>query len=196
MLFRIPWYSFRTVLLPFVCLCAFMLSLCVSPAHGVLTLTKTVSATTAAPGSTVTYTIVCLTDSMVAGATITDILPANVTYLTGSASGNATFTQGNNTLTWTLEPMGPATSDTVTFQVAVSPTATLGSTISNTATGTAAGVPTAHSNTATFTVALATPSLTLTKTAAPTSSVPGGTVTFTLAYGNTGNGAASSTILS
>ena len=91
-----PWYSFRTALLPFVSLCAFMLSLCLSPAHGALTLTKSVSAATAAPGSTVTYTLAYGNNgsSQVGDSTISDTLPANVTYVQGSASGGATYTPG------------------------------------------------------------------------------------------------------
>ncbi len=58
--------------------------------------------TAATPGSVLTYTIaLTYTDPFpFINAVLTDVIPANTTYVAGSANAGGTF--GNNTITWTL----------------------------------------------------------------------------------------------
>jgi len=164
-----------------------------------LTLSKSASPTSASPGGTVTYTLAY--GNTGAGAAtntvITDVLPANITYVTGSASNGGSYNATSRTLTWTPGTVNPNATAQVTFQVTVDNTATVGSTINNTASIASTEVTTpVTSNTASVTVSSTPkPTLTLSKTAAPTSAAPGATVTYTLNYGNTGSAGATNTTL-
>ena len=122
-----------------------------------LTLAKSVSPATAAPGGTVTYTLACADYGCTAtNVIVTDVLPANIAYVTGSAGTNGSYNAGNNTLTWSLGPLAAGGAGQVTFQATV--TATGSCTISNAATTSCTQVTTpVSSNTAAFTV---TPPLT------------------------------------
>ena len=158
-----------------------------------LSLTKAVTPSSAPIGGTVMYTLgVASTGSAAAtNLTITDALPAHVTYVAGSATGGGVYNAATNTLTWSLGSMNAGASAQVTFQATVNADALIGSTINNAATVTCNEVPTpATSNVASFTV-IPTPALTLTKSVAPSTVARGGTVTYTLNVGNTGTGAAS-----
>jgi fimbrial isopeptide formation D2 family protein len=68
---------------------------------------STLSLPTAAEGATVKFTLsYAFTGQSVSSATITDVLPAGLTYVTGSATSNTEFTfvnytAGTRTLTWT-----------------------------------------------------------------------------------------------
>jgi uncharacterized repeat protein (TIGR01451 family) len=79
---------------------------------------------TAAEGSTVTFTLTYThTGSASTDGTITDVLPAGLTYVTGSATGSADFTfsgynAGTRTLTWTASD-GVSASGSVTYQAKV-----------------------------------------------------------------------------
>jgi len=79
---------------------------------------------TAAEGSTVTFTLTYThTGSASTDGTITDVLPAGLTYVTGSATGSADFTfsgynAGTRTLTWTASE-GVSASGSVTYQATV-----------------------------------------------------------------------------
>ena len=84
---------------------------------------STIDLPTADEGETVTYTLVYdLVDDPVTDAVITDVLPAGVTYVDGSAMGDAQFTfvsydDATRTLTWTA----PSVSDdgSVSYQAVV-----------------------------------------------------------------------------
>jgi uncharacterized repeat protein (TIGR01451 family) len=78
---------------------------------------------TADEGDTVTFTLTyALSDGPVADAIITDVIPAGLNYVSGSASSNSTFTfagynAGTRTLTWTADDVSAGGS--VTYQVVV-----------------------------------------------------------------------------
>ena len=120
-----------------------------------LTLAKTVLPTDAAPGGTVTYSITYNNYNGTVAAsnvTITDALPANVTYVPNSASGNATYDAATATLTWSLGALTIGGSGQVSFQVTVAPTAAMGDIISNTASISCTETAPVQSNDAVFTV--------------------------------------------
>jgi uncharacterized repeat protein (TIGR01451 family) len=74
-------------------------------------------------GSTVTYTLTYQVGTVaVDNGIITDVLPAGVTYVVGSASSNSQFTftsydTGSRTLTWTAE--SASTGGSLTYKVTI-----------------------------------------------------------------------------
>ena len=83
-------------------------------------------------GDTLTYTITYANNtSGVATVTVTDAIPANTTYVDGSASDGGV--EDNGTITWTIENVAAGATGTVTFQVTVDEGAN-GETIENAAT--------------------------------------------------------------
>ncbi len=78
---------------------------------------------TVAEGDTVTYTLAyTVTDGPVTNGVLTDVLPAGVTYVAGSASDSTEFEfisydSGTRTLTWTAD--SATTSGSVTYQAKV-----------------------------------------------------------------------------
>lgn len=83
-----------------------------------ITLTESVSPTTAKSGDTVTYTI---TYSNAGGdalsANLTDTLPAGVTLVAGSITGGGTAS--GSVITWALGSLAAGASASVSFQVKV-----------------------------------------------------------------------------
>jgi uncharacterized repeat protein (TIGR01451 family) len=69
-----------------------------------LIINKVVTPTEATPGSVLTYTLaLTYTDPVFfTNAVLTDIIPANTTYVAGSANAGGTFITAANTLSWTL----------------------------------------------------------------------------------------------
>ena len=128
----------------------------ISTALPVLTLTESVSPLNVAPGGIVTYTIAYTNTSGTASATnvtLTDTLPTNASYVTGSASGNGLYSAATNKLTWSLGTLSANGAGQVTFQVTVTTTAPVGSAISNNALmGCTERSSSATSNTVTSTV--------------------------------------------
>ena len=107
-------------------------SITVTPAANV-SITKTVSTT----GTTATYTLTATNNGpdSASGVTLTDNLPAGLTYVTGSATtatGTATFSAFLHRLTWNVGTLATNTTATLTFQG----TFTAGATITNTVTET------------------------------------------------------------
>lgn len=83
-------------------------------------------------GDTLTYTITYANNtSGVATVTVTDAIPANTTYVDGSASDGGV--EAGGTITWTIENVAAGATGTVTFQVTVDEGAN-GETIENAAT--------------------------------------------------------------
>ena len=81
-------------------------------------------------GDTLTYTITYANNTDgVATVTVEDIIPANTTYVEGSADPAASF--DGSRLTWTIEGVEPGATGTVTFQVTVDDAAA-GTTLENT----------------------------------------------------------------
>jgi len=83
---------------------------------------------------------------------LTDILPADLSFIVGSATGN-NVTYHNGTLTWLLGTLAPGATSTVKFQARVATGAKLYSTISNTAAISSDEISSPVSSTATVTVA-------------------------------------------
>ncbi|RVU98155.1 VWA domain-containing protein [Coriobacteriales bacterium OH1046] len=85
-----------------------------------------------AAGDTLTYTITYANNtSGAATVTVTDTIPANTTYVAGSASDGGVESGG--IITWTIPDVAAGATGTVTFQVTVNDDAN-GATIENTAT--------------------------------------------------------------
>ena len=122
-----------------------------APVSPNLTLSKSVSPASAAPGGTVTYTLAYgNTGGAATNVVLTDALPAT-RYVANSATGNPTI--NGSTLTWALGALAAGGSGQVTFQATVAANAANGSTIHNSASITCTQVTTpVTSNTATVTV--------------------------------------------
>jgi uncharacterized repeat protein (TIGR01451 family) len=158
----------------------------------ILTIDKTVNATTAQPNGQLAYTIVVKNTGTATAenVVITDTLPAGLTFadVTGS------------TRTWNLgSSLTPGQTTTLTYPVNVTGTAVAGS-YTNTALATASN----HANiqdTATVTVTIPSvlgataPKLTLTKTTATEKANHGDTVTFTIIVKNEGDADATNVVL-
>ncbi|MFH1207571.1 MAG: NEW3 domain-containing protein [Patescibacteria group bacterium] len=160
------------------------------------TLTKKVDKTITNPNDTLTYTIVVTNTGNAAATnvTLTDTLPAGLTYL--DTNGVNT---GETTKTWTWTTIAAGASETVTYKTHVDSKATAKQYV-NSATVKADGVP---GVTATATSEVRTPSvlgeetatLAITKTAKENTVNPGGTITFTVTVTNNGNTPALNTVL-
>lgn len=168
-----------------------------------LAITKDDGTAIVAPGAQTTYTIEVanvLTAETVAGAVVTDTLPANTTFVNAAPAPTST---AGGTLTWNLADLAPAgvpgpggdeatggagSTQTITVTVAVSATATgaLVNTASVTADDPAGGDDLAATDSDTDTVQSA--AITLTKTATPMGvNAVGDSVTYTFVVTNTGN---------
>jgi uncharacterized repeat protein (TIGR01451 family) len=99
-----------------------------------LAITKVDSQDPVAAGGTLTYTIVVTNNgpSTANAVTVTDVLPANLTFTSGTATGGGTVTNAAGTVTGNLGTIAPGASVTMTLVTAVSNTAT--GSLSNTAT--------------------------------------------------------------
>ena len=101
-----------------------------------LNIAKSVSRASAAVGDVVTYTL-SYQNTGPGGAsnvTITDPLPAGLSYVANSAFGAAaSYDPGTNTLTLSVGLLAPGSEDNVTFQALVGSSVTAGSTINNAA---------------------------------------------------------------
>ncbi len=89
----------------------------------------------ASPGATVTYMLTCWNSDGLAATNlrISDVLPGQLTYLTGSASANGSYTAATNTLSWLLGAMPTGQSRTVTFQATINAQTPIGTQITDTA---------------------------------------------------------------
>lgn len=100
------------------------------PISPTLTLSKTASSPTAGPGQTLTYTLSLTTTGVALPATLTDTLPAGLTYITGSVTGGATFSGGQ--ILWNgVVPSG--TPLTITYRATVNSGLAPGTILANTA---------------------------------------------------------------
>jgi large repetitive protein len=164
-----------------------------------LTLTKSDSGASVAPGATVAYTLTYSNTGTIgsAGVTLTETVPANTTFNAGASTAGWVCAPNNNAgSTCTLAIGNVAAgggSATATFAVTViNPVPAGANVISNTASiadnGANGADSTPANNTATDTTPVtAAPNLTLTKSDGGASVAPGGTVAYTLTYSNTGN---------
>ena len=137
--------------------------------------------------------------------TVTDTVPADSTYVSGSATcgatPNCTVSVAAGTVTWTVSSAAATSTNNLSFQVTVDPTAANGSTLANHATFTnintpGCGTPTCPTNTVTNPVITAA-SITVVKSASPAagSTVTAGQVapiSYQLAVTNSGGTASTS----
>ncbi|HTG32602.1 MAG TPA: carboxypeptidase regulatory-like domain-containing protein [Thermoanaerobaculia bacterium] len=156
-----------------------------------LAITKTDGVTTAAPGSSVTYTITASSSgpSNATGATVADTFPASLTCTwtcAGSGGGTCTAAGSGNLNDGVNLPSGGSVTYTASCTIAVSATGTL----SNTATVTAPGGvtdPTPGNNSATDSDTLAASAdLSITKNDSITAATPSGSTTYTIVASNAG----------
>ncbi|MEN9934912.1 MAG: hypothetical protein RLZZ387_1491 [Chloroflexota bacterium] len=142
------------------------------------------------PGDTLTYTINVSNSGAAATFRVVDPMPADTTYVVGSASGGATFEAASNSVIW-QSPLGTGQSASFTFQVKINQAPLQSATIVNQATLanlTTGGLPTILSA---QTIVDNAPDLAGSDyTAAPTNVGPGDTLTFTLNVRNDGTVAA------
>jgi len=169
------------------------------PPAPALLLNKSVSPTLAQHGDVVTYAINYrnVGTAKATSVTLTDTLPAHITYVTGSVTGGGVYDTTTNTITWSLGTLnGGATSvNQVTFQATVNADAAIGANIANTAGISCTEIPKpVASGPAVFSVP--TPNLTLSKTVSPNPVKRGDTITYTITYRNTGTLNATSVSLS
>ena len=121
----------------------------------ILTLNKSAMPTNPMLGDTVTYTLSYTNTGLPsAGITLSDTLPANLSYVQGSAGTGAVYDPTSGTLTWSPGALATYQTGQVTFQATVNPDTPLYSTISNTALITCAEAPSApvSSNAAVITI--------------------------------------------
>ena len=147
-------------------------------------ITKTDSADPILVGQSTTYTITVTNSgpAVASEVTVTDNLPAGMSY--GTPVPSQGTCSGTSPMTCSLGAVNSGASATITILA----TATAVGTVSNTATVTASqGDPNAANNTASqATTSLPSANLSLTKTASPTSIWVGDTVAFSLTVANAG----------
>jgi uncharacterized repeat protein (TIGR01451 family) len=181
--------------------------------NAVVTLTKAVSLSSGIAGTSMTYTLSYTNtgNSAATAVAITDILPAGLTYTTGSTRWSVTgatalsdsggpngtapntvtssYTSGTRTLLVTLNQVAAGQSGTITFSATVA-AGTAPGVLNNTATtsyNNGAATVTGASNTVPFTVNQ-TAAVTMTGATVAGPAAPGSTVSFTNLLTNTGNG--------
>ena len=170
---------------------------CYAISQAMLSLTKSVNAAYLPTGGTANYTISAVNSlgAPLSGITLTDPLPTQLTYVTGSATGGGAYNTGTRTLTWPLGALNTGASATVGFQATVNAGTLTGTVIANTMQGVCAQTSaTATSNTAAFTVLA--PALSLAKSVHPLAVMPGGVATYKLMAANIGNNPATNVVLS
>lgn len=151
-----------------------------------LTLQKTVSANNVLPGSDTLFTITVqnpTTNPTIPTLTITDTLPPEVA-LKGATTG---YSRTDSVVSWTLSNLAPGATGTVTIEVTVIPTVTVGATVTNTAKLEVGGLEPVFAS-ATFQVGQAPASPLKVSKIATADSVKGGEyITYIIIYANTGN---------
>jgi uncharacterized repeat protein (TIGR01451 family) len=123
------------------------------------------------------------------GATITDVLPANMTFISATGGGSNT----NGTVSWNLGSLDTGATGSVSFTVQINNTLPSGViAIANTATIATISTETTTSNnsSSTSTAVTAQPDLAITKTDGVTSVLAGDALAYTISYQNKGNQAA------
>jgi len=156
-----------------------------------LSLTKTAVPDPVISGEVLTYTLVVQNngDLTATDLMITDTVPANTTYIEGSASqeGTAVFTTPGSLITWdTGLDLSPNQALTRTFAVRVDLGLPAGTAITNTAYAAATNTTGGSSDTVATPVLAVAPNLVLTKLASTDTVLSGETLTYTLVARNLG----------
>lgn len=165
-----------------------------------LSIAKTTTATTATPGSNITYTIAMSNagPSAATNATMTDTLPAALRFQSISTPAGWSCTTpavgATGTITCTNPSFAAGTNATFTLvaQVAVGTTGT----VSNSASASSSvSDPNGSNSSSAAATPTTTADLTLTKTTAATTATPGSNLTYTLTLHNNGPDAAANAVL-
>ncbi len=150
-----------------------------------LAISKRVQPVIAAPGDLITYT---LTYSVTGnepslGTTISDVLPADVSFVSATPAPSLTV---GNTLVWSLGDQSPTKTETITITARITDTPLLtGTTLVNNA-GISDTQGISDTDQATVTIN-SVHDLQLSKRTAQTTVAPGGLITYTLIFTKTGN---------
>lgn len=150
----------------------------------VLRIAKTVDRPVARPGETLAYTVT-YRNSGTADAenvVVMDVLPAHLSYVTGSATGGAFYEPRFNAVTRTIDRLEIDRGAIFSYEVTLNAAVPLGTRIPNTATVYADGISPAESDTAW--VRVAEQAAALLKTVDRTVAIVGDVLTYTLTYQN------------
>ena len=161
-----------------------------------LSVTKAITGGTLQPGDTVTYTITVANAGPSDSQTValSDVVPANTTFVSDAQLSGPAFTLtnpavgGTGTISGTIATLASGASASFTMVVLVSPSTPDGTTITNTATVSAATAdPNLANNSSTVTsVSAAEADVSVTKTAAAGPVFAGNTVAYTITVSNAG----------
>jgi len=161
-----------------------------------LTVTKSVSASSIAPGDTLIYTIGYANTSTVdvTGVTLSDPLPDGVTY--DSNTGGGTYASGSRTVTWVIGNLAAGESGSVTVTVTVDDPfpASADIPLENTASLSSNESGPTTASTSVY-VTAPRPILAVQKSTSPSTVSENTDVTFTISYSNTGTATATSLTL-
>ncbi|MDD4051861.1 MAG: OmpA family protein [candidate division Zixibacteria bacterium] len=149
---------------------------------------KTVSADTAYPGDTLTYTVRA-TYPTAPGAWIEpvfDNIPVILDYIPGGATGNPIFDATYNRLRWSLSGSGPADTVTVTFRAVIDPNALGDSSVIANIVFVPGGAGARDTANTVIISRPVPPELTISKEVNVDSAYAGDTLTYTLAVANVG----------
>jgi len=162
-----------------------------------LVITKTVTPGTAAPGDTITYTLVFSNagSGTAAGVVITDSVPVSVTGASWSGTANVSLQGG--TYVWDVTDLGMGQGGIITITGVLSSDLPLGTVFTNTAiiTTTVADAD-ATNNTSSAALKLPYADLVITKTVSPEAAVAGMPLTYTIIITNYGPDTATGIVLS
>ncbi len=167
-----------------------------------LSITKTDNVTTVTSGQTTTYSIVVANSgpSDVAGATVADMFPAeltNVTYTSVASGGASGNTSGSNTISDTVDlPSGSSITYTATATVDPSATGSITNTATVAAPTSIAEADTTNNSATDVDTIEQTVDLSITKTDNQTSLSPGETTTYTIVVSNVGPATATGATIS
>ena len=158
-----------------------------------LAITKTATASTTTPGSTVGFTITVddTGQTPYTGITVTDPLGGvlnDAIYNNDAIASSGTVSYASPTLTWTGD-LTPGVTATITYSVTVNNPDTGDKRLINTVTTAATGSNCPDGSTdpaCTATVQVLVPALTITKTATVSTTTPGSTVGYTITVADTG----------
>lgn len=106
---------------------------------GVKTVDRDGTTSAVTPGDTLTYTISVSNNGAATSAQVSDPIPADTTYLAGSATSGATYDQANDRIVWQSAALGAGSTLTFSFKVTINNTALQSATIANTASLTSGG---------------------------------------------------------
>ena len=147
-------------------------------------------------GNQLTYTIQVTNagPSTATGVTVTDVLPATVTFVSGTSTVGS-VSNSSGTVTGTIGTLATGASATVTLVVNVAPTAR--GTISNTATvaGTQTDTNSANNTATTTSTANGSIDLTIAKTDSADPVIAGNTLTYTMTVTNNGPSTATNVVV-